>query len=340
MAKSNSSSTQWKEERRFRAWALDQENWKQRTIAKALGVTEAAVSQWLHTARENGFEALRARPHPGAPPRLTRDQLWLIPEFLSHGAEAYGFRGEVWTCPRIAKVIEYEFGVSYDPAHVSRLLKQLDWTPQKPIVRASQRNETLIEQWRTETWPDLKKMARDEQRTLVFVDESGFYLLPGVVRTYAPRGQAPELRVFETRDHLSVMSCITAPGDLFTLIRWDPMTGCESVTFLKHLRYHLGPKLLVIWDGSPIHRSREVKQFLAEGAARDIHLEALPPYAPDLNPDEGVWQHLKHVELRNKCCTDLNDLHHELYLAIRRVWNRPDLIRACFSGAGLDLGKT
>lgn len=337
MAKSNPSSTKWKEERRFRAWELEQEHWKQRTIAKAFGVSEAAVSQWIGTAEQYGPEALRAKPHPGAPSRLTRDQLWLIPDLLSHGAEAYGFRGEVWTCPRIAKVIEFEFGVSYDPSHVSRLLKQLDWTPQKPVTHAAQRNEALIQQWRTEVWPALKEKAQDERRTLVLSDESGFYLLPGVVKTYAPKGQPPQLRVFETRDHLSVMSGITLEGELFSLIRSHSLTGCESVAFLKHLQHQLGTKLLVIWDGSPIHRSREVKQFLSDGAAREIHLEALPPYAPDLNPDEGVWQHLKHVELRNVCCTDLDDLHHELYLAIQRLRNKPALIRACFTGAGLDL---
>jgi transposase len=81
----------------------------------------------------------------------------MIPEFLSHGAEAYGFRGEVWTCARVAQVIQQEFGVLYHKAHVSRLLKELDWTPQKPILRATQRDEHAIARWRCETWPDIKK---------------------------------------------------------------------------------------------------------------------------------------------------------------------------------------
>ena len=126
----------------------------------------------------------------------------MIPEFLWHGAEAYGFRGEVWTCGRIAKVIEEEFEVAYDKGHVSRLLQQLRWTPQVPVERASQRDERAIECWRRETWPRLLAEAGEERRCLVFVDESGFYLLPSVVRTYAPRGQTPVLRVRLTRDHL------------------------------------------------------------------------------------------------------------------------------------------
>ena len=84
---------------------------------------------------------------PGHPPKLGPDQLRLVPDFLSHGEEADGFRGEVWTCARVAKVIEEEFGVSYHQGHVSRLLKQLHWTPQMPIARAIQRDEQEIEQW-------------------------------------------------------------------------------------------------------------------------------------------------------------------------------------------------
>lgn len=143
--------------RRWRALALKQEGWKQKDIAKALGITPGAVSQWLTSVQVQGAQALCAHPHPGAVSRLSAAQLRLIPDFLSHGAEAYGFRGDVWTCARVAQVIEQEFDVSYHKAHVSRLLQALDWTPQKPIRRAAQRDETEIELWRTEIWPELKK---------------------------------------------------------------------------------------------------------------------------------------------------------------------------------------
>jgi transposase len=145
------------------------------------------------------------------------------------------------------------------------------------------------------------------------------------------------LRVFETRDHLSVMSAITAQGQLFTMVRDDSLTSVESVRFLKHLLTQLDRKLMVIWDGSPIHRSKEVKAYLSDGATQHIHLERLPPYAPDLNPDEGVWNHLKYVELRNVCCLNLGHLQHQLDLAVIRLRRRPYLIQSFFAGAGLDL---
>jgi hypothetical protein len=148
------------------------------------------------------------------------------------------------------------------------------------------------------------KKARRERRLIVCIDEAAFYLLAGVVRTYAPCGETPALKVFQTHDHLAVMSGISPAGHLVTLTRTQALTGQESITFLRHLHGYLGRRLLVIWDGASIHRSDEVKAFLANGWAKKIHLERFPAYAPELNPDEGVWQHL--------CCMDLIHLNIEL----------------------------
>lgn len=158
-----------------------------------------------------------------------------------------------------------------------------------------------------------------------------------MVRTYAPRGQTPRLQGRLTRDHWSVMSGITGEGELFTLRRAYPLTGWESILFLCHLRRRIGRNLLAIWDQGPIHRSAEVKSFMEQGGREFVHLEQFPAYAPELNPDEGVWQHLKHVELRNLWCEDLVDLSHELTLAIRRLRRKPDIIQSFFAQAGLEL---
>ncbi len=147
----------WKEARRWRALELSQHGWSPSQIAEALGVSRPAVSQWFAAVREQGHEALRARPHTGSLPKLVGEQLDLLPDLLSHGAEAYGFRGQVWTCARIAKVIRWEFGVTYSKSHISRLMKHLNWSPQKPIEQASQRDESQIADWRMDVWPELKK---------------------------------------------------------------------------------------------------------------------------------------------------------------------------------------
>jgi transposase len=181
-----------------------------------------------------------------------------------------------------------------------------------------------------------EKKALKNGSVIVFIDEAGFYLLPGMVRTYAPRGETPILKTLLSYDHLSVMSGITMNGQLYTLVRSRALASSDSVRFLKHVRRQVRQKLMVIWDGSPIHR-KEVTQFMAAGGAKHICLEQLPGYAPDLNPDEGVWQHLKHVELRNVSCKNLNHLRRELNLAIMRLRSKPQLIKSFFDGAGLPI---
>src|SRR6266566_4065465 len=150
----------WREERRMRAWKLKEQGWQQKDIAIALGVSEGAVSQWLKRGREGGVEALKAHPPKGMTARLTAEQKAQIPGLLAKGAEAYGFRGDVWTASRVAEVIARTFGVRYHRDHVGKLLREAGWSRQKPVERASQRNEEAIKQWSDERWPQIKKKPR------------------------------------------------------------------------------------------------------------------------------------------------------------------------------------
>jgi transposase len=161
----NSTPHTWKEARRLQAWHLKQQGWLQRQIAEALGViSQGAVSQWMKRGREGGPEALRRRPPRGAPRRLSADQLARLPELLHRGPIAHGFRGELWTRTRIATIIRLEFGVSYHPRRVGRLLDALHWSPPKPTRRARQRDEAAIAQWCDETWPAIKKGRRPSSK--------------------------------------------------------------------------------------------------------------------------------------------------------------------------------
>jgi len=159
MSIKKSQTTLWKEKRRCHAQKLAKQGWKQKEIAIAVDVSKGAVSQWLKASKEEGRISLLARAHTGRPPELGNEEKQLIPDYLSHGAESYGFRGEVWTCQRVRKMIEIKFGVSYHKSHVARLLKELKWTPQQPIERATQRNEEAIADWRKHVWNDMKKSA-------------------------------------------------------------------------------------------------------------------------------------------------------------------------------------
>ena len=155
--KSSPHPRDWREARRLRAWELKQKGWPQKDIAEALGVSDGAVSQWMRRAREGGVEALRSNPAPGPRPKLSEEQMAKLPGLLAKGAKHFGFREDVWTQPRVAWLIQHEFGVTYHPAHVGRILKRLGWGRQKPVERAAQRDEEAIERWRTEKWAAIEK---------------------------------------------------------------------------------------------------------------------------------------------------------------------------------------
>jgi transposase len=168
----------------------------------------------------------------------------------------------------------------------------------------------------------------------VFVDEAGFGLLPMAVRTYAPRGQTPVLKVALTRDHLSAIGAITPAGRIFMQTQDHAYKGPDVVRFLQLLTREIPGNLLVIWDGAPIHHCQAIKDFLAKGGAKRIHLERLPAYAPELNPQEGVWNLLKRVELKNVCCLDLQHVETLLRRAKERLRHRTSVLRQCFAYAG------
>jgi len=284
-----------------------QQGWKQQDIAAALGVTPGAVSQWLKHGREQGVDGLQRRPAPGPTPTLSAAQLAQLPTLLERGAEAYGFRGQVWTCKRAAEVIRRTFGVSYHPAHVSRLLHPLRQSVQRPHARAAPRSapRRLSKRGGASAGPPWKKSRRGRANRrlgrpvwLLSPAHGGADVGATGADAALDRAAHPRPPRGQQRDHARE-----------ALVHADARAGYHAhaddvVRLLRLLRLLLRKvrgKLLVIWDGAPIHRGQPVKDFLRRGAARRLHLEQLPAYAPELNPDEGIWNYLKRVELGNQC---------------------------------------
>src|SRR5512143_2135009 len=185
--------------------------------------------------------------------------------------------------------------------------------------------------------PPCRRAPAVSAGTLCSGTNRGSTCSPGWSRpTYAPRARTPILDEWQTRDHLSVMGAVTPRGKVYSLVRPRSLNGLDTIEFLLHLGRLAARRLLVVWDGSPIHRRAEVTEFVADTAGA-VCVERLPAYAPDLNPVEWLWRHLKEVELRNLSCLDLEQFHMALHLALGRVRQRPRLIRSFFAGAGLEI---
>lgn len=332
-----SASLSWAEGRRRRAWDLHLQGWSNKLIATALGVSPAAVCQWMTRSRLEGPASLAPRRRFGQGARLTLEQQQDLLLLLKEGPESHGFPGPFWTCRRIAILIVRVFRVTYSPNHVCKLMHRVGWSYQKATVQARQRDEPNIEAWIHQTWPSIRRQAEQEGRTLVFVDEAAFYLSPSRLYTWSPLGEAPVFHALLTHDHLSVISALTADGRLYLLVHHESIKTLQVIGFLRHLLRWIPGPLLLLWDGGKIHKSRELKEFLQLDREERLVVEPFPAYAPEVDPDEYVWRQLKYDALVNRTCWTLDQLHLHLIEASRRLRRRVDLLRGMVAHAGLEL---
>jgi transposase len=311
-------------------------------VARIYGVNESSVYRWLRLAKEP--DGLIAKPHLGPTPRLSPQQQQELETMLLQGAAACGFANHLWTTQRIADLVQAHFGVSWHHDHVGRFLRErLGWTAQKPHRRARERDEAAIGRWQKRNFPQIARRARERNAHLVFLDESGFLLTPTVRRTWAPRGQTPDLSCWDRRDRLSVISCITVSpkaGQLnlyFEILKDNTNAhGEDIVSYLRQLKQQLGGPFTVIWDGSKIHsRSGAVKAYLAKHP--EIQARTLPGYAPDLNPDEGVWGWCKYGRLANLAAQNTEHLRARVTSELNGLKRNKRLLTSFVDETGLKL---
>jgi transposase len=330
------------ERRRRRAVELLEGGESPSLVARILGVHETSVHRWRRLAHSQA--GLNAKPHPGPTPRLSDEQLAHLEQLLLQGAKHHGWPNELWTADRVAAVIDRHFGLKYHPEHVRKILKQrLNWTSQKPQIRAREQNDKEVERWLDDEFPRIVRESWQRDATLVFLDEAGFMLTPTVRRTLAPRGQTPILPAWQRHDRISTISCVTLgvkgkreqPELYFELLPAGLNATAEDiVAFLTDLRSELSGPLTIIWDRHNIHsRARLVKQWLA--GQKGIVLEDLPSYAPQLNPSEMVWAWLKYGRLANLAAADVRELRDHLLTELEWAAFDRELLAGFFNHAHL-----
>lgn len=332
------------ERRRRHAVALLHQGESPTVVARMLGVHRVTLYHWLRQEQQPG--GLAARPHTGQPARLSDAQLAQLEQLLLQGAKAHGWPNDLWTTRRIAELIRRRFGVAYHPDHVGRFLHtRLRWSCQKPQRRARERNDAEIDFWRRHEFPRIRREARQRGAHLAFLDESGFFLLAAVRRTWGPQGQTPLLPAWDRRDRISVISAITVSpvrqrlGLCFRLLPVRCNAKAEDVVdFLRLLKATLRGPLTVVWDRHGIHRkAAAVQAYLAKHP--EVMAEDFPGYAPELNPAEQVWNWTKNGPLANRPAEDTDWLFDQLIESLTDLQQRPDLLAAFVDHPGLSLSE-
>src|SRR3954447_22880423 len=266
-------------------------------VAAQIGVAYETAHRWKSRWQKGGMAALCSRGKPGPDKQLNPDQLDELERVLLAGAQAAGYEQGLWTLGRVRTLIAQRFGVRYSEVAVWKLLRELKWSPQKPEKRAREADREAIERWKSQRWPELVAEAEKEQRTIVFVDQSGFSQRPARKRTWAPRGHTPILEFNFNWKRISAIAGVSF-CELWFALHEGTIRAPQVIEFIKQLQARIGQKLLLIWDGLSAHGSRAVRAFL-QSLGEAVRVERLPSYAPELNPVEFLWGHLKNHALAN-----------------------------------------
>lgn len=304
-------------------------------VAVRCGVSWRSAHEWHRAWSKEGAEALKAKTKPGPVAKFSEADMAVLATALRRGPVAHGYDNDLWNLPRVGRLITETFQRKVSPSEVWRLLRRMRWSPQKPRRQARERDEANIQEWKDQCWPQLKAKAQREQRTIVFVDESGLTQKPAAKSTWAPEGQTPVLELNFNWKKLSVIGGITIKS-LYFQLHEDSVKAPEVVGFLQHLQQHISGKLLVIWDGLPAHRSKVVADYLATTCGR-VWVERLPGYAPELNPIEYLWGYAKGNDLANFAPKELWELSRAARKAFARVRKVKRCLRAFWIQSDLNL---
>lgn len=323
------------EKRRLQAAALFEAGHDRAKVARDLRVTWRSAHEWHRVWKEKGAVALKSTTKPGPAPKFSAEDMAMLEKELRRGPMAHGYETNLWTLPRVGRLIRENLEKKASPSEVWRLLRRMNWSPQKPSRKARERNEEKIKEWKDKQWPQIKAKAKEEGRTIVFVDESGLTQKPAAKNTWAPEGETPVLELNFNWKKLSVIGGITIKS-LYFQLHESSVKAPEVVAFLKHLQQHIPGKLLVIWDGLPAHRSQIVAEYLASTKGR-VWVERLPGYAPELNPIEYLWGYAKGNDLANFAPKELWELSRAARKAFARVRTVKRCLRAFWTQSELNL---
>jgi transposase len=318
------------EQIRMRAVQRVQEGESPEVVIKTLGFARACIYNWLARYRAGGWDALKTGKQTGRPKKLNGRQIaWVYKTVSEKDPRQLKFEFALWTRAMIASAIRQQFGVKLSLTSVGRLLRQLGFTCQRPLYRAYQQNPDVVRQWKKEVFPEIKREAKKIGAAIYFEDESGVRSDFHNGRTWAPKGKTPVIESTGARFRFNMITAISTRGYMRFMVIDSGVNAAQICEFLKRLMHDHKESVFLIWDGYPVHRSRQVKQCIASFEGR-LRVFLLPSYSPELNPAEQVWNNVKTHGTGRKVMFGPDQLKSALLGRLRKLQKLPKLVCSFF----------
>jgi transposase len=261
-------------------------------VVRILGISRATIYGWLVRYRQGGWGRLDAKKRGGRPSKLDGRALAWIYKVVQKDPRQYKFKFALWTSVMVREIILRQFGVSLSRSSVCRLMGQMGLSAQRPLRRAYQQDPQKVDHWLKTEFPAIRRQALKKKADIWFADEAGVRSNAHAETTWAPRGQTPIVSTTGARFRVNLISAVSRRGDFRFMAVDERVTGKVFIEFLKRLLVHAPRVVFLIVDGHPTHKAVMVRKFV-ETVSDKLRLFFLPPYSPELNPDESVWNDLK-----------------------------------------------
>lgn len=308
-------------------------------VMKSLGLCRTTIYPWLRKFEEQGLAALVEKIAQGPEPKLSEKQRQQVKRWiLGKDPRQYGFDFGLWSRRIVQALIEEKMGIVLGLTAVGRLLASLDITPQKPLRRAYERDPKAVEFWLQERYPKLKQRAKRVGAKIFFLDEAGFQSDPPLGRTYGLKGKTPVVVTSGQRQSLNVISAVNARGEFWAATYTGKLNAEAFVAFLKDFMKSQRGTIFLVVDGHPAHKANRVSDYVGSLEGR-LELHPLPTYAPDLNPDEFVWSHMKKNGVSKKPLKKNESLSDRIEEDLANIKANPHLVRSFFCAESVVYAK-
>ena len=268
-------------------------------VINTFGLHRGNIYKWLKKYDKGGFAALHSSKAKGPEPKLRNWQINKLGGYLMKNPTQLKFEYALWTVPMIVELIALKFDVLYSSVQVGRILKQIGFSRQKPLERAYQQDPGKVTEWLHKSYPAIKAEAKKEKRTIYFADEAGFHATAQYGTTWAPVGETPVIKTSGQRIKVNCISAISNRGKLRFMIYEKNFNSSVFIEFLRRLLHKQSQPVTLIVDGHHSHFTKKIKTFVAATNGK-LKIYALPPYSPELNPDELVWNNAKQEVAKRK----------------------------------------